>query len=327
MIGYYVHHQGGGHLARARCIAARMREPVVVLSSLAAPSDTRQFAGWIQLSRDDSAGGRAHTGGGALHWAPLDVPGYAERMQTVSRWIASAGPRLVVVDVSVEIAALVRLLGVPVVVVAGPGDRVDDPHQLAYRLAEHIIAPWFDAVYRPGHLAAFVGKVSYVGAMSRFDAEPVEPAPGVNRVLALFGQGGSRVSQADVDSAAAATPAWSWRNFGAADMPWSSDLWAELMSSDVIVCHGGQNILAEVAAARRPALVVPQDRPFGEQDATATAIQQSGIAQALSGWPEPSAWPALLTAAAGLGGHGWKRWSDGAGAARAAAAIDAVGRS
>lgn len=327
MIGYYVHHHGGGHLARARCIAAASREPVVVLSSLAPPPDPDGFAGWVQLSRDDSSGGRAHTAGGALHWAPLGVAGYAERMHQLSEWIRSAGPRLVVVDVSVEVAALIRLLGVAVVVVAGPGERVDDPHQVAYRLADHIIAPWPDAVYRPRFLAAFGGKVSYVGAMSRFDAEPVAPAPGTNRVLALFGRGGSGVSQADVDAASRMTAGWSWRSFGAADMPWSSDLWPELMSSDVVVCHGGQNILAEVAAARRPALVVPQPRPFDEQDATAAALEESDIAKVLRGWPAPSDWSRLLPEAVQLGGHGWKRWSDGAGAARAAAVIDTVGRS
>lgn len=326
MIGYYVHHHGGGHVARARCIAARSREPVVVLSSLPPPQDTREFTGWVRLSRDDSSGGHGHTAGGALHWAPLGLPGYTERMHAISEWIRSTGPRLMVVDTSVEVAALVRLLGVAVVVVAGPGERVDDPHQLAYRLANHIIAPWPDAVYRPGYLAAFDRKVSYVGAMSRFDAEPVAPSPGANRVLALFGRGGSNVSQADVAAAGRMTEGWSWRNFGAVDMPWSSDLWPELMNADVIVCHGGQNILAEVAAARRPALVVPQTRPFGEQDATATALQRSGIAQALRHWPEPSAWSRLLSEAARLGGHGWKRWSDGAGADRAAATIDAVAR-
>ena len=47
-----------------------------------------------------------------------------------------------VVDVSVEVAILVRLLGVPVVVMAMPGDRIDAPHDLVYQAADHILAAW-----------------------------------------------------------------------------------------------------------------------------------------------------------------------------------------
>jgi hypothetical protein len=37
VIGYYIHHSGHGHLARAGNLAAATREPVVALSSLAEP--------------------------------------------------------------------------------------------------------------------------------------------------------------------------------------------------------------------------------------------------------------------------------------------------
>ena len=40
MIGYYVHHQGRGHLSRLQAVAAHLHTPVVGLSSLPKP------AGW-----------------------------------------------------------------------------------------------------------------------------------------------------------------------------------------------------------------------------------------------------------------------------------------
>lgn len=324
MIGYYVHHHGGGHLARARCIAARSSEPITVLSSLQRPAEATEFADWIRLDRDDLEPGWAAAAGGALHFAPQGVAGYADRMHTVAEWVRHNRPRLVVVDVSVEVSALVRLLGIPIVVMAGPGERFDGPHRLSYQLADRIIAPWPEAVYAPAYLQPFAAKVSYVGAMSRFDYRPVGPSAGTNRVLALFGRGGSSVSQSDVDAASRATPQWQWLSFGAAGMPWCPDVWSELLEADVVVCHGGQNVLAEVAAARRAALLVPQSRPFREQVATATALEQSGIATMLPSWPEPSVWPRLLADAAEVGGRGWKRWSDGAGADRAAAVLETL---
>lgn len=44
-------------------------------------------------------------------------------MAQLSGWIASERPRLLVVDVSVEVALLTVLCGVPTVVVAMPGTR------------------------------------------------------------------------------------------------------------------------------------------------------------------------------------------------------------
>src|SRR3712207_8569721 len=54
----------------------------------------------------------------------------------------SARPDVLVVDVSVEVALLARLLGVPVVLVAQRGRRDDDPHRRAYAAAAAVAAPW-----------------------------------------------------------------------------------------------------------------------------------------------------------------------------------------
>ena len=63
-------------------------------------------------------------------------------MAQIAAWVATHAPRLMVVDVSVEVTVLVRSMGVPTVVMGMPGVRDDAAHQLAYRLADAIIAPW-----------------------------------------------------------------------------------------------------------------------------------------------------------------------------------------
>ena len=83
-------------------------------------------------------------------------------MTGIAAWVASTAPRLVVVDVSVEVAGFVRLLGVPVVVMAGPGHRDDPVHQLGYRLATAILAPWPREVYDPAYLQPWAAKVTHV---------------------------------------------------------------------------------------------------------------------------------------------------------------------
>lgn len=325
MIGYYVHHHGFGHLARARCIAAASHEPVTVLSSLPAPDVAEPFAQWLTLPADDSDVERIDVeAGGALHWAPLRAPGYRRRMAIISHWLQHNEPSAVVVDVSVEVVALVRLLGFPVVVIAGPGNRDDDVHHLGYRMAARIVAPWPAGIYTPDHLRRYASKVDYVGAISRFDNTDGLPTSSTRQVVALFGGGGSDVTEEQLGSAQAATPGWVWNGFGGGQLPWSDDVWDLLQAASVVVTHAGQNMVAEVAAARRPAVLVPQRRPFEEQHTTAAALAAAGLAIQVVGWPSGAQWPALLTAAEGLGGGNWSLWNAGDGAARAAAAIDAV---
>ncbi|SHH09311.1 Predicted glycosyl transferase [Jatrophihabitans endophyticus] len=320
MIGYYVHHHGSGHLTRASTVAAACAEPVVALSSLPEPA-AHPFAGWVTLPADPPLPGAMDAdAGGALHWAPVESPGYRARMRRLVEWAAAAGPRLVVVDVSVEVAALLRLTGVPVAVVAMPGERDDPAHTLAYRLATAVLAPWPREVYDPAYLRPFAAKTTWTGALSRFDGHPAPPAPQPGRLLVLLGTGGTEVTGADVDALAAAT-GWPTRAAGVAGRPRSEDVLADLHAAEVVVTHAGLNALAEVSAARRAAVVLPQSRPFAEQHATAAALDDAGLAVVLPGWPAAERWPAVLAAARERGGAGWARWNDGSGARRFAACL------
>ena len=92
----------------------------------------------------------------------------------------------------------------------------------------------------------------------------------------------------------------------------------------MVVTHAGQNAVAEVAAARVPAVVVADARPFDEQQYTARALSAGGIAVGLDEWPATERWPGLLADAVALGGTGWRSWSYGDGARRAARALDGL---
>jgi hypothetical protein len=252
-------------------------------------------------------------------------------MAQLAGWVAEHRPRLLVVDVSVEVALLARLCGVPTVVVALPGTRLDRPHRLAYDSAEALLAPWPDGAHTRDWPASWRRKVWCVGGISRFDGRPAAPVRLGSRrtrrqVLLLWGSGGRSADSGAVAAARAATPGWDWVERDPASSP-SPDLWAELCAADVVVTHAGQNAVAEVAAARRPAVVVAQARPFGEQEATAAAVSRLGAAVGLESWPPAAEWPAVLERAAALGGAGWSRWSTGDGARRAAAHLEALAAS
>lgn len=177
-IGYYVHHHGRGHATRAGVIGAQLARrghAVTYLGSGVLPAGDR-----VVLASDADDADEPFVdpdAGGRLHWAPLGG-GYAERSAQIAAWVTQARPDVVVVDVSVEVTALVRLLGVPVVVVGQPGRRDDDPHALAFGLAAAVLAPWSDGLDVAPHLERLGEKVVRVGGVSRFAGS----RPGLNSV-------------------------------------------------------------------------------------------------------------------------------------------------
>ncbi|MFC7963232.1 glycosyltransferase [Streptomyces cinereoruber] len=338
MIGYYVHHQGKGHLHRAQCIARHTRTPVTALSSLPRPAGWN--GDWIRLPLDTAAAdadpmfagtdtARADpTAHGRLHWVPRHHAGLRSRAAAVAEWIERTAPALLVSDVSVEIAVLARLMGVPVVVSAMRGDRSDAAHRLAYDLADALLAPWPEALPEPGWPQEWRTKTEHTGAFSRHDRRPrpdagsrPEGSAAGREVLLMLGAGGAEVTAADLRTAAEVTPGWNWTVLGGPG-GWSDDPWPLLCRADVVVTHAGQNAVAECAAARVPTVVVPQSRPHGEQHATARALAAGGLATVRDHWPEPRDWPGLLDEAVRTGGERWGLWAPGDGAERAARLLD-----
>lgn len=322
MIGWYVHHRGSGHLHRAQAVRRALTTHMTVLSSLPRPEDWD--GAWIHLERDDAGPVRRPDAGGRLHWAPVHDDGLSARMNQISTWIHSARPDLIVCDVSVEVSLLARLHGVPVVVVAMPGDRRDEAHRLGYDIADAVIGCWppqADGLFRS--TAAIQDKLRLVGGLARFSVVDVGVRrPGKPRVSVLLGTGGSDITTAMIDKTRTQCPDWEWTVMGRHVDSWSIDPFEALCDADVVITQAGQNAIAEVAAARTPALVIPAERPYAEQTATARALRTGPWpVTVVDDWPKHG-WPLLLRRTADLDGAAWASWSDGDAATRLATIIE-----
>ncbi|MPS68180.1 MAG: glycosyltransferase [Novosphingobium sp.] len=325
-IGYYVHHHGAGHRARAEAIAAKLEWPVVLIGTGIGASgidlpDDRPASGRFD-GRDEAIGRPA-----ALHYAPLDHAGVRTRVARIAAWIADQQPVLMVVDVSVEVAMLTRLASVPTICLRLNGERNDGPHLEAFRSAAAILAPFHEVLDTPATPPWVRDKTRYFPGIT---AAPAAETAVDNRVLAVFGRGGAPGDGERLAAAARACPEWDWRVIGPASFPanipsnlefagWVEAPECEIARAAVVVGGAGDGLVCAVMAADRPFVCVPEERPFAEQWATADGLHAMGAAIVLPDWPHGEHWPALLGRALALSSQVRRGLHDANGAQKAAA--------
>ncbi|MFD1714989.1 glycosyltransferase [Amnibacterium flavum] len=322
MIGYYVHHRGSGHRHRALAIARELDTPVTGLSSALAP--VGWTGEWIELA-PDTGPETVHPvdprAGGRLHWVPRGGTGLLARMAAISAWFVAARPEAVVVDVSVEVALLARLHGIPVVTIGQPGDRRDPAHRLGYDISEAIIAPW------PAGLDPLIvdepntAKIRPVGTIARIASTDATSARR-GGVALLRGHGAF-----GTDPLSLAADSLRRSGIPVTEITGSVEqISHSLRDATVVISHCGQNAVAEIAATRTPALLIADDRPHDEQRHLARALERFGVpAVVVAEAPSPDRdWAADIERARRFDGIGWNRFTSGDGAAAAAAIISEV---
>lgn len=302
MIGWYVHHHGHGHLRRMTAVVPHL-DDVVVFSSLPRPQrlprSRTSDVEWIELEADTPPHGEPAdpTAGGHLHWVPTNVPGHRRRMVR----IAEAAPRLsgMVVDVSAEVVLLSRLLGVPVTVIAQAGERTDAAHRQAYALADALLVPLpapqaaDDELYARTlpHTVRHAAKTTFVGGISASaptdgsteatggSATPTDGSAeaGEGRRFLLLGSRGGTSLGASTFERLRERSRHDWSAIGLDAQSWTSDVHVALKSSALVLSNAGLGAIADIMAARSPAIFVPQTRPFDEQVANGLLLQALGF--------------------------------------------------
>ena len=341
-IGYYVHHQGAGHLDRALAIARHAPEQFTLIGSrlgrvrneisvLELPDDLPG-----DLPDEPSAGADGHPDpAGCLHYAPNFHDGVRARVAILTGWIAECRPRLMVVDVSVEIAMLSRLSATPTVYFRLSGDRSDRAHEEAFRQADAVIAPFHCDLDR-GDVAEWVRSKTFY-APGIVEAWPPRGFEHSNTILFVFGKGGSPGDAAAVLACARSCPEHEVAVIGPTtpfdDAPsnltvlgWVDDAFARISQATVVVGGGGDGIASAVLAAGKPFVCIPEARPYGEQVCKARALARLGCAVVLDRWPLAGDWPGIIAAALGLDRSRCQRLADPHGAQKACEYILDVAR-
>ena len=334
---WYVHDVGSGHLARARAVIPHLSCPVVVAVG---PGQARQAVRTLPcpvVALPSDVPDRAVATVGPWHHAPSDRA-VRRRAAALARAVEDFGCTTAVVDVSAEVVVLARLLGLRVVAVRQSGRRNDPTHRLAHATADRVWVPQHRVLER--HVDDADDRWCFTGAFSRFDACPSprrRPASARRHLVVAVGAGGT-----DFDDRAWRTaslpPGWTATIAGSsacwtqpsgstvASVGVVDDFGALLASADAVLTSAGWGTVADVAWARVPLVVVPEARPFDEQQVRARALEAAGLAVVLPRWPAPGELGPVLDAAGALDVSRWDEVHDGGGAQRAAALIDGVHR-
>ncbi|WP_019902904.1 hypothetical protein [Methylobacterium sp. 77] len=312
-IGYYVHHQGAGHWQRANLIAYRLQRPVTLIGTLSEIDTSAANGAVLDLPDDRISGFDGQDGEAArpdcFHYVPVGIDRIRARMGLLSAWMAENDPALLIVDVSVEVALLARLLSVPTLVVRLAGNRTDTPHLEAFRSAARLLSfypPQLEAAGTPDWVRE---KTVYAGFLAEASGAGV---PDDGSIVVIYGRGGDGGSASDLVAAARAVPDRHWHVLGPVEggpveappnlhlHGWVADTGPYLDRAALVVGGGGDGVVAAVATRAKRFICLPEPRAFDEQTAKADALGALGAAVVRPAWPDASEWPGLVRAGLAL---------------------------
>lgn len=288
-IAFYVHHHGSGHLMRTLQIINELKNHPVILmgSGLSKLKDLPKHVSLVHLPLDIQTSGEKgideENPPTDFHYAPLGIRGIRERVLIMTEVFAKAYPLILIVDVSVEVSMIARLAGIPTIIMRQHGNRTDPAHELAYRSAELLIAPFSKSMYIGKKDDAY-RKTFFAGGFSRFDNINVPDIVDKKMVCILVGQGGTSLNTKIIEYIAQCCPTYCFHIIGLKESNNSNitnvtfhgkiDNPIHLVSkANIIIGNTGHNTVMEVAALKKRFIGIPENRPFDEQVSKGESIR------------------------------------------------------
>ena len=300
-IAYYVHHHGSGHVMRAIAICGALQNCQITflgsnlhyyqnlipahINCIHLPMDTADNTDEHHVPVNPVAG---------LHYAPLNIKGLRDRNRLLTEFFSNVYPLLLIVDVSVEVALLARLCGVPTVVVRQHGIRTDQPHISAYQSANALLAPYPSWMQRSEE-QWLTDKTLFTGGFSRYQSIIADSSKECScSVAILTGKGGTSINVEFIEYVASQCQSWTFDIIGI-DVPELDSVRAnvifhgpipdpyELLSkAEIVIGNTGHNTVMEMASLNKRFIAIPEDRPFEEQLDKAGLLEKAGLATVIN---------------------------------------------
>ena len=299
MIAYYAHSQGYGHANYAQLLARQAKDKLIVLTSSDFIFDPDVRVVHLENEdRNENAFSEKDFGvPGYLHHAPLGMPKMIRRNQKILQTLIDNQIRLVLVDVSVEVATLLRVSCVPYTYKRMMGNRTDAPHRFAYEGAAFLIA-YYPKEFEPKNtLDWIVKKTLYLGFVAKDPKSAIEikaqekdqELKKIQKpyVLLLQGLGGNNTSESLIEEIALFFHDFTIRVVGAvsavkapenvAFLGIVHDTGPYIQQATHIIAACGSNTVSEILSYNRNFLILPEERPYDEQQCFAEVLEENQI--------------------------------------------------
>ncbi|MHC5307068.1 glycosyltransferase [Bartonella sp. LJL80] len=307
-IGIYVHHHGDGHRQRALSIAQQAPDQFTLLGTNLKGRTGRIAC--LDLPDDSLAAGMGFPAvptHPSLHYAPLHHDGLRKRNRMICEWIEVTRPSLMLVDVSVEIATLASLNGLPFIYTRLSGERRDTAHESIFRAAAGLLCPFHSLLDAPDTEDWIKIKSVYFSGLSQTLSSFRTIA---KSLLVVLGRGGHSIDLTNLAEMASELTEWRIDVIGPLDtrpdLPtnlhihgWVDQVGPYIARANVVVGACGDGLLGDVTALGKPFIALPQARPFGEQHEKARRLAEIHAAITCEAWP--ASWRTLLEKAKKLG--------------------------
>lgn len=288
MIGYYAHSHGNGHCNYARLFASVRPKYSIILTDR---KYNFKSLNHIPLVNEHCTGDEwdrtEYKEPGYLHYAPIGLRNITERNIQILQTIKDHNIELMIIDVSVEVAALMRVSSIPYAYVRMMGNRNDSGHIQAYEGASFLLA-YYPEVLEPKSTPQWIReKTIYLGFVTDLEKPKSSSLPDIYAVL-IMGQGGHSISNSLLDHLSKTLGNKKLHVIGDCKKTDHSNLIYKgfvnnvsdyIQSSNIIIAACGSNLTSEILAQGKPFLILPQERPYEEQKVFAEALEnaQMGI--------------------------------------------------
>tara|TARA_B100000953_G_scaffold297388_1_gene292113 strand:+ start:4042 stop:5100 length:1059 start_codon:yes stop_codon:yes gene_type:complete len=292
MIGYYAHQHGSGHLNFARLFAKVFGDEICTFSSLKKSGAMKgQF---VQLADENPDGTASEENQIAepdyLHYSPVGQRSIQLRSAQILKEVVERNIKLMIVDVSVEIAALMRSSSIPYAYVKLPGHRDDAAHVQAFQGAVFVLAYYpeeFESEQTPVWLRK---KTIYLGFITdrKIGQQITAASEEVKNILVISGGGGNeRLLNAinvlperfiSAEIRVIGMPKESFSSARIKNCGYVQNFQNLLEEADLVVANCGLNSVTEILQAKKAFVAIPEERPYREQETTATHLYETDLA-------------------------------------------------
>ena len=284
---FYVHHHGAGHITRAELLINKLQNSynvVVLYGDLKVKMALNKVckrgvfeklpSKWVGRSSVQRNYNAAFEG---IEYSEAPL----ERSITFNLLAQQYKPVLFISDVSAELTIMARSIGIPVLMQRHSGDISGDPTQVfAYECATKLYAPYPKQLETPHY--GYFNKTHYLGFISKYTGSESASKTGF----------GNHITLLITDAQRAALIARVLTNYtdhveviGCHGEPIKGVTYKgmvaninQAITASVVVTSGGNNAVSQLLALGKKLIVIPENRPYQEQDEKARMLAKNNLA-------------------------------------------------